>query len=81
MYVQRFPELGRKVQVSQGGGIDPVWSPDGTRLYRASPGLRTYDIGKGTPLLAIKPDEAGRNPEIHVVLNWTEELKRLVPTR
>jgi hypothetical protein len=48
--------------------------------YRASPGPRTYDIGEGTPLLVIKPDEAGRNPEIHVVLNWFEELKRLVPT-
>jgi serine/threonine-protein kinase len=111
VYVQRFPELGRKIKVSQGGGIDPVWSPDATRLYyrsqttmmvvsmeegrprgsaerlfewvyyRASPGPRTYDIAKGTPLLAIKPDEAGRNPEIHVVLNWTEELKRLLPTR
>ena len=111
VYVQRFPELGQKIKVSQGGGIDPLWSPDGTRLYyrsgttmmvvsmengrprgsperlfewvyyRASPGPRTYDIGKGTPLLAIKPDEGGRNPEIHVVLNWTEELKRLVPTR
>jgi serine/threonine-protein kinase len=110
VYVQRFPELGQKIKVSQGGGIDPVWSPDGTHLYyrsetammvvsmeegrprgsaeqlfewvyyRASPGPRTYDIGEGTPLLVIKPDEAGRNPEIHVVLNWFEELKRLVPT-
>jgi serine/threonine-protein kinase len=110
VYVQRFPELGRKVQVSPGGGIDPVWSPDGTRLYyrsgttmmvvsmhdgrpggsaqplfewvyyRANPGPRTYDIGGGTSLLAIKPDVAGRNPQIHVVLNWFDELKRLVPT-
>jgi hypothetical protein len=30
--------------------------------------------------LAIKPDVAGRNPQIHVVLNWFDELKRLVPT-
>jgi serine/threonine-protein kinase len=110
VYVQRFPALGQKVQVSQGGGIDPVWSPDGTRLYyrsgttmmvvsmhdgrpggsaqplfewvyyRANPGPRTYDIGGGTSLLAIKPDMAGRNPQIHVVLNWFDELKRLVPT-
>ena len=49
--------------------------------YRASPGPRTYDIGKGTPLLAIKPDAMGRDPEIHVVLNWFEELKRLVPPK
>jgi hypothetical protein len=49
--------------------------------YRPSPGPRTYDIGERTPLLVIKPDEAGRDPEIHVVLNWHEELKRLVPTR
>jgi len=110
VYVQRFPELGRKVQVSPGGGIDPAWSADGTRLYyrsettmmvvsmedgrprgaaeplfewayyRPTPGPRTYDIVEVTSLLAIKPDTAGRDPEIHVVLNWFEELKRLVPT-
>jgi serine/threonine-protein kinase len=113
VYVQRFPELGQRVQVSPSGGIDPLWSHDGMRLYyrsgtegtemmvvpmeggrprgsaehlfewayyRPSPGPRTYDIGERTPLLVIKPDEAGRDPEIHVVLNWFEELKRLVPT-
>jgi hypothetical protein len=31
-------------------------------------------------MLVITPDTAGRDPEIHVVLNWFEELKRLVPT-
>jgi serine/threonine-protein kinase len=111
VYVQRFPELGKKIKVSQGGGIDPVWSLDGSRLYyrsgtmvmvvsikdgrpsgsaeplfewiyyRANPGPRTYDIGQGTALLAIKPDAAGRDPEVHVVLNWFEELKRLVPNK
>jgi len=110
VYVQRFPELGRKERVSPGGGIDPVWSADGKRLYyrsettmmvvsmeggrprgsaeslfewayyRPSPGPRSYDVADGTPLLVIKPDAAGDDPKIHVVLNWFDELKRLLPT-
>ena len=46
---------------------------------------RTYDIAKDGRFLMIKDAPAG-NPNaaaasIVVVLNWTEELKRLVPTK
>jgi len=33
VYVQRFPELGRRVPISIGGGYGPEWSADGRELY------------------------------------------------
>jgi Tol biopolymer transport system component len=40
VYVQSFPELGNKWQISTDGGIEPIWSPDGTELfYRDEEGL------------------------------------------
>ncbi|HEX9729753.1 MAG TPA: protein kinase [Gemmatimonadales bacterium] len=33
VYVRPFPEGGGKVLVSQGGGREPMWSPDGRQLY------------------------------------------------
>ncbi len=33
VYVQSFPKPGNKQVVSDGGGIHPAWSPDGTELY------------------------------------------------
>ena len=31
--VRSFPDPSSRIQVSAGGGAEPVWSPDGTRLY------------------------------------------------
>ena len=37
VYVRPFPGPGRKVLVSQGGGVEPIWSRDGRELfYRGS---------------------------------------------
>jgi hypothetical protein len=33
IYVQSFPQAGAKLQVSSGGGDQPVWSRDGRALY------------------------------------------------
>jgi len=33
VYVTSFPEAAGRWQVSQGGGIEPVWAPDGRGLY------------------------------------------------
>lgn len=33
VYVQPFPATGAKYRISSGGGLHPVWSPDGRRLY------------------------------------------------
>ena len=37
IYVQTFPELGGKWQVSNGGGSDPSWRGDGKEIYYRSP--------------------------------------------
>ena len=114
VYVQPFPGLGGKWQISTDGGTEPAWSPQGTELFYRSgrrmmvvpvqtdPAFRAgrpeilfegsyrglnsapaayqyYDISQdGQQFLMVKP---GQNPgQINVVLNWFEELKRLVPT-
>ncbi len=33
VYVTSFPSIGGRIQISEGGGDEPVWSPDGTRLF------------------------------------------------
>jgi len=33
IYVQPFPEAGQKLLISTGGGIEPMWSPDGQELF------------------------------------------------
>ncbi len=33
VYVRPFPQGGRQVQVSTGGGAKPVWAPDGRELF------------------------------------------------
>lgn len=51
VYVQRFPNLGDRLLVSTGGGIQPLWSPDGRELFYRSP--------DGRRVLAV-PVETGR---------------------
>jgi Tol biopolymer transport system component len=48
VYVRPFPEAGSKVLVSQGGGIEPIWSRDGRELF-----YRGFDTG-GPRLMAAK---------------------------
>jgi Tol biopolymer transport system component len=37
IYVQPFPEGGDKLQVSTGGGSDPLWGPEGEELFFLAP--------------------------------------------
>ena len=37
IYVQAFPDLARKTQISTGGGTSPVWRADGRELFFRSP--------------------------------------------
>jgi serine/threonine-protein kinase len=117
IYVERYPELGNRQQISTGGGHIPLWSRNGRELFFRSldsrqilavpvqsgttlvagrPQLlfefamlaialsaRPYDIAPDGRFFIIRsgPTEAGVGtaPQIVVVQNWFEELKRLVP--
>ncbi len=51
--------------------------------YFTGPGGRTYDVSPDGRFLLIKTgttDETGARPDIILVENWFEELKRLAPT-
>ena len=116
IYVERYPELGNRQQISTGGGRVPIWSRDGRELFFSSldsrqmlavpvqsgttlvaglpqvlfelaifvvPVNRPYDIAPDGRFLIIRSGQADAAvdtaPQIVVVQNWTEELKRLVP--
>jgi len=52
------------------------------RAYATPVGFRTYDVSPdGQRFLMIKDDQSATAAGIVVVLNWQEELKRLVPDR
>jgi hypothetical protein len=50
--------------------------------YRVSDaGVAGYDVSSERRFLMIESKASQVATRINVVLNWTEELKRLVPTR
>jgi len=118
IYIERYPELGNRQQISTSGGRVPVWSRDGRELFFgsldgrqmlavpvqsgttlvagrpqvlfedamvASLSFRPYDIAPDGRFLIIRNGHTeaggGTASNLIVVQNWTEELKRLVPTR
>jgi Tol biopolymer transport system component len=51
---------------------------EGSHVYTV--GQRNYDVTPdGQRFVMIHPEERSAPAQLHVVLNWTEELKRLVP--
>jgi eukaryotic-like serine/threonine-protein kinase len=45
VYIERFPELGTRQMVSKGGGIQPVWAPNGKEIfYRSVDGRRMLAV-------------------------------------
>jgi len=67
--------------------LEPAFRPEAPRMLLEAPfasnpgGYPNYDILlDGTGFIMIETDATESN-ETHVVLNWTEELKRLVPTQ
>jgi serine/threonine-protein kinase len=114
VYVRSFPSGERAVQVSVGGGIEPVWAQGVDELFYRNedqmmmvPVSTTPSFEPGVPVLLfekafeygasfarpgydVTPDaqrfvmilsEEDEVParRVHVVLNWFEELERLVP--
>ena len=114
VFVQPFAGPGRRSQISNDGGAEPVWSRDGRELFylngdkmmaveitttpafkagtprllfegRYRPGptdVAGYDVtSDGQRFLRVQPVHPDPpTNQIHVVLNWFEELRRLVPT-
>lgn len=112
--VQPFPDGGSKWLVSAGGGVQPLWAPNGEELFyrngnkvmaasiRTGPdfevetpfllfegsfglggglGRPNYDITPdGRRFVMIDQETPPPQTEVYVVLNWFEELNRLVPT-
>ncbi len=52
VYVQPYPGPGGVIQVSTEGGGEPVWSPDGRRLYYRDPaGQKVFAVDVAEPAL------------------------------
>lgn len=55
VYVRPFPESGARLQVSSGGGNEPVWAPDGRGVYyRAGGNFMLAVLSTGVPLRVVE---------------------------
>jgi serine/threonine protein kinase len=55
VYVRAFPEPGDPVRISDGGGVGPAWSPDGTAIYFAGPEvMMKAQLAVGASDLAVR---------------------------
>jgi serine/threonine protein kinase/Tol biopolymer transport system component len=65
VYVQAFPRLGRKSQISSGGGRFPRWSRDGREIFfRRDDGFFVVRRAAGQELSATAPELLFRNPNV-----------------
>ena len=108
VFLQSFPELGRKVPVSVEGGTDPLWSKDGSEVFfrngssmmtvsiqlqpdlRLSPPTMLFeaddmryvclDADGDAFLVRTRDPDSGIQTDLHIILNWLEELSVKVPT-
>jgi serine/threonine-protein kinase len=56
VYVRPYPGSGGRVQISTGGGTEPLWSPDGQELFfRNGDEFLAVEIAKGAVLEAGRP--------------------------
>jgi serine/threonine-protein kinase len=57
IYVIRFPEKGARWQISTNGGTEPIWSPDGNKIYyRHNDHIMVVDISTDVGFRAGKPE-------------------------
>jgi serine/threonine-protein kinase len=78
VYLRRFPDLGGRVQVSADGGVSPLWSRDGGRLYyvhRANENvmgvLTELTISPGPAAILGPPRRLFDLDERRLVVNYT----------
>ena len=61
VYLAPFPSMERTIQVTAEGGIHPVWSRDGKRLYyRRADQLLAVDVALGAAVRLSKPQAIAR---------------------
>jgi len=66
VYVQRFPSLDSKAQVSTEGGREPVWSRDGRALfYRGVRGVMEVPVSAGEMVQLGTPKALGEDVYTH----------------
>ena len=59
VYVRSFPDPVARVQISAGGGGEPVWSADGTRIfYRSRPAIMSAKLATTPNLRVLSRDTA-----------------------
>jgi eukaryotic-like serine/threonine-protein kinase len=87
VYVQPFPGPGRREQVSSGGGISPVWAPDGRSIHYLDPArgrALVVPVTPGTPLQfgqpAVFADGAFRGATPVGALDIARDGRRLLVT-
>ena len=58
MYIQAFPGPGARVQVSSGGGTEPVWNPKNERelFYRTATNLMAASLSVSPELSVVRRD-------------------------
>jgi eukaryotic-like serine/threonine-protein kinase len=63
VYVKAYPGPGAKVQISNQGGIDPVWRRDGRELfYRSGDRMMAVTVSPGDVFSSTRPVELWRGP-------------------
>lgn len=68
IFVERFPNLGQRLQISTDGGSAPLWSPDGSKIFYRN-GSAVYavpievgqEFGAGKPVLLFENDRILRD--------------------
>ncbi len=81
LFVQPFPGGGRRIQVSEKGGLFAFWSRDGRRLLYIGDDLRTVweaDVQQGPNLTVGAPRQIGQLPGDLLGFAATPDLDRLL---
>ena len=73
IYVERYPELGNRQQISTGGGHVPLWSRDGRELFFSSLDDRqmlAVPVQSGTTLVAGRPQVLFESAMVNPLSSW-----------
>jgi Tol biopolymer transport system component len=68
-WIERYPELGSRQQISTGGGGFAVWSPDGRELFFNPPDagqMYAVPVQSGTTLVAGRPQRLFEFPMVQL---------------